>query len=281
MGPLLISVEALTPLRKRPTGPIPYSVPRRFGVGTIMVVTAAFAGMLTILRWLGTPPLVVGFCVVFISLVGVGQAVLFRGRQPRKASLICGAVCLPLMTLATVIPAIRSPGNYGAPNDVCCGLVAAVIFGSGCGYVAGGLAAGVFLVMDSIEKSLASRFPRARSESGEAEGTSAADIVVPEVVPQRRPFSGQVTWKPLARKWVERRFGAAMPELFNKWIVEHLDADGKIDELRESSQEWTSHRFHYALRFRFAARAVDVAMSLRDDDPNDLLVHVVDVHESR
>jgi hypothetical protein len=151
MDPMAITVELVDPPVNRPRGPVPYGVPRRFGVGTIMVVTAAFAGLLALMRWLGTSPFQVGFWVVFVSIVGLGQAVLYQGRQPRKASIVTGAIGLPMLNVVAFLRQITSRDN-GLADGFVCSLLGAIPVGAFCGYLAGGLAAGVFLVMDAVQR---------------------------------------------------------------------------------------------------------------------------------
>ena len=148
----LAEPAAEQPPADHPAGNEPFGVPRRFGIGTILVVTTAFGLLLSLLQALGAPPGVVWFVIVFISLVGLGQMLLFGAKQPRLASIVVGAVCLPLMTFATLV--FSSPrGVHG--EEAACTTIAAAIFGGGFGYLAGGVVAGVFLVMDAVEQALA------------------------------------------------------------------------------------------------------------------------------
>jgi hypothetical protein len=151
-SPEIILAELAEPPAERPAGNEPFGVPRRFGIGTILVVTTAFGLLLSLLQALGAPPGVVWFVIVFISLVGLGQMLLFGAKQPRLASIVVGAICLPLMTFATLV--FSSPrGVHG--EEAACTTIAAAIFGGGFGYLAGGVVAGVFLVMDAVEQALA------------------------------------------------------------------------------------------------------------------------------
>lgn len=130
----------------------PFGVPRRFGIGTILVVTTAFAVLLSLLQTAGAPPGVVWFVIAFVSLVGLGQMLLFGAKRPRKASIVMGALGLPLMTFATLV--LFSPRGVRAEEAVCVTFTAC-IFGGGFGYLAGGVVAGVFLIMDAVEQGLA------------------------------------------------------------------------------------------------------------------------------
>ncbi|HUY31544.1 MAG TPA: hypothetical protein VMV69_02100 [Pirellulales bacterium] len=166
MDPEIVNAELVEPSRQPPASLAPYGVPRRFGIGTIMVVTAAFAGLLALLRSLGAPPIVVGILVAYVSLVGLGQAVLFRGRRPRLASIVTGAVCLVLLGVVAIAgKGIPLPGrgfSMSAMASLLCAVIWGVPFGAMCGYLAGGVVAGVFLVMDAVDTFLTKLFQRRR-----------------------------------------------------------------------------------------------------------------------
>jgi len=164
MAPEIIIAELAEPSDARVA--VPYGVPRHFGIGTILIVTAAFAGLLGLLRWLGAPPLVVGFLVGFVSVVGLGQAVLFHGRRPRQASIVTGIACFAVFAAVTFIRSIREPGSAVL---VVVMLVWAMLFGSLCGYLAGCFVAAVFMVMAAVDRLLGRlRSKPTLTETGEA-----------------------------------------------------------------------------------------------------------------
>jgi hypothetical protein len=164
MAPEIIIADVAEPSNSQVA--VPYGVPRRFGIGTILIVTAAFAGLLGLLRWLGAPPLVVGFLVGFVSLVGLGQAVLFRGRRPRQASIVTGIACFAVYSAVVLI--------YGLIRDPSLARIAVVMLvwtmlcGSLCGYLAGCFVAAVFLVMDAVER-LLGRLRSKKTSTGASE----------------------------------------------------------------------------------------------------------------
>lgn len=160
--PEIIFAELAEPPANHPDDNEPFGVPRRFGIGTILVVTTAFGLLLSLLQALGAPPGVVWFVIAFVSLVGLGQMLLFGAKQPRMASIVVGAICLPLMTFATFV--FASPRGADSEEAVCV-TFAAAIFGGGFGYLAGGVVAGVFLVMDGVEQALAGA--KGRTAEGE------------------------------------------------------------------------------------------------------------------
>ncbi len=133
---------------------VPAQVPRRFPVGTMLAFTAIFAVVLSILRTAGVPP--IGIVVVggWVIVIGLAQAVLFKGKRPRAASMWAGATlsCIaPLVGAA--IAAYHSPGIGRFMEAVAggiCAMFPVAAVGAAMGYVTGCGLAGVFLVIDRI-----------------------------------------------------------------------------------------------------------------------------------
>ena len=145
----------LAPLTERQASD-PFGVPSRFGIGTLLVVTAAYGALLSLLLALDWDRRAIVWMIVFISLVGAGQMFLFGSRRPRQASLLTGAVSLPvILVLATILHQSRRGPGY----DLCCGIISATMFGAPAGYLAGGVVAGVFLIMDAVQRELTRLFP--------------------------------------------------------------------------------------------------------------------------
>ena len=74
-----------------------------FGVGVLMILMTAFAVLFAAMRTFGAPPEV--FIVIAVLFLGVtlGQILLFQGKQPRKASVVAGAVIFPMGILAVTL----------------------------------------------------------------------------------------------------------------------------------------------------------------------------------
>ncbi len=123
-----------------------YSAPRRFDLATIFVVTAAYSLLLGAMSPLRSPTasiLVAGF----ITLVGISQAVLFKGRQPRMASVLVGVTLYSITMLGYWLLS----GPRLMPNAVL--LIAGtytIVAGAILGYLAGACVGGVFLLADVL-----------------------------------------------------------------------------------------------------------------------------------
>ena len=101
-----------------PTATI-YSAPRRFDLATIMVVTLAYALLLAGLRLLRMPPSGVLHVAGCITCVGIGQALLFRGKRPRLSSILVGVAYL---VGSYVIDAVTRDGSLLDPRFFCADL---------------------------------------------------------------------------------------------------------------------------------------------------------------
>jgi 4-amino-4-deoxy-L-arabinose transferase-like glycosyltransferase len=146
-----------------------YGINRRFSLATVMVMMAGasliLAGLNPILSSLAVPaaaPVVGGTIVLLCIATALGQMFLFRGRDPRNASFVVGAVFCALVPLV-----IWAGGMVAqAPNRLKLGwaiilMFWGAIFGPLPGYLAGCLVAGVLLVMDLTE-SIFARWRKAR-----------------------------------------------------------------------------------------------------------------------
>jgi hypothetical protein len=130
-----------------------YSAPRRFDLATIFVVTTAYCllfASLSALNWPGIVSLIVGG---FITLVGIGQAVLYGGTRPRKASIVVG---IGLCGIGSATPLLFQTGRV-YPDGYLLGMflyVAIVGTTSGAilGYLAGTLVGGIFLITDYVRQ---------------------------------------------------------------------------------------------------------------------------------
>ena len=126
-------------------------VPRRFGLGTLMIVVLALASLFGAANRLNAPPLL-SFCASgFFCVIGGLQMVMRR--VPRTASVGTGAVLLPLTAAVTWVAASANPSPtltalISTPADVAFLGAHLVALGAVWGYLGGTLVAGLFLVVE-------------------------------------------------------------------------------------------------------------------------------------
>jgi hypothetical protein len=135
---VLIQDLEFVPFPRKETVSAPAAgMPRKFSIGTLLAFTLGFAVLHSILKWFRVPTAGVLIVVGFFVAVAAGQALLFGGKQPRKASITVGALYGILWYLAEV---------WLYPFDFHpCLLIGSAIPGAGAGYLVGGLVAGLFL----------------------------------------------------------------------------------------------------------------------------------------
>ena len=83
-------------------------LPRRFSVGTALLIMTLYALLFSLLTVLGTPSWLVAEVTLLITAVGFSQMLLFGGRNPRGASMIAAMVFTPLLLLGHVVHFILS-----------------------------------------------------------------------------------------------------------------------------------------------------------------------------
>ena len=128
-------------------------VPRRFGVGVLMILITMAALLFALMESLGTPAGVFVFVTVFFVSVAAGQALLFGGRRPRAASIVVGACLFPSVFLAGMLYfAIAEPRGRFFDGSLVIGLVCFIPLGAFFGYLAGLLIAVIFLFLQSYVK---------------------------------------------------------------------------------------------------------------------------------
>ncbi|MHC4179187.1 MAG: Clp protease N-terminal domain-containing protein, partial [Planctomycetota bacterium] len=130
-------------------------VPRRFGTAVLMLLVTMYAVLFASMQSLDFPPAVFIVVAVLFTGVGLGQILLFSGRYPRAASIWVGACLFPAEILVVLLWAIFFPPQ-SRPHDLVPLLVVLLVLsiplGAGLGYLAGGLTAGVFLLIERYKK---------------------------------------------------------------------------------------------------------------------------------
>ncbi len=132
-----------------------YSVPRRFDLSTIFVVTLAYSLLFGLMSMASFPPAASVSIGGFITLVAVSQAVLFQGKRPRTASLIVGSLLFGCAVLAFWFA--NGQRIYPAGVFVIVGGYT-VAAGTMLGYLSGTIVGGIFLIADKCRN----RFSRTR-----------------------------------------------------------------------------------------------------------------------
>lgn len=142
-GAKLSEIENLPPKPLENQPPKVYSVPRRFGIGTIFGVATAYALLLWGMQQLDWPPIVIIANGVFLTIVGVMQMAMTK--TPRWASMLAGAVALVAMSIGSGL----LQRNYMINSR---SIVWIIVGGLIYGYLGGVLVAGVFLVIDKVAR---------------------------------------------------------------------------------------------------------------------------------
>jgi RimJ/RimL family protein N-acetyltransferase len=119
----------------------------------MLLATLLYAVLFALMNAFNAPPIVSGAVAVWVTVVGIAQAVLFGGRKPRVASAATGAVLAAVVTLFGSITFIwieRPPPAEMLAIGIYCvflgGLMA--LLGAGFGYLAGCLMAAIFMVSE-------------------------------------------------------------------------------------------------------------------------------------
>jgi hypothetical protein len=131
-------------------------VPRRFGMAIMLLIMAMYAVLFATMTLLDANPTVFVMIAVLFTGVGLGQMLLFGGRYPRAASVWVGACLLPVETLGAMIYWADNLIGYGGTGVFLGQVTVLTLFsipiGALLGYLAGGLTAGVFLLLERYAK---------------------------------------------------------------------------------------------------------------------------------
>lgn len=136
-----------------------YSAPKRFDVSTLMVVTVAYAFLFMLISTvagMNNSASVWASAIIglFLAYIAIAQIVLFKGDDPRFASVVAGAAAFALTVFAVSAFGID---NNGIWNSIATAFLAGVFFGAPVGYFAGATVGGVFLISDMLRRHVLSR----------------------------------------------------------------------------------------------------------------------------
>jgi MFS family permease len=129
-----------------------FGVPRRFGIGTILIVMGAASVLLAFLVACGVPAPFVFHLVGFLALIAFAQAILYRGKNPRRASIVAGAIVCPVYAITASIILMALTDDLNGRIDIPIYAIFVSVLGSLFGYLAGGVVGGIFLIMDQWEQ---------------------------------------------------------------------------------------------------------------------------------
>jgi hypothetical protein len=133
--------------REPPAPARTYQVPRRFGLGSVLVVTAFFCVLFGAMRyWI--PPLAMAYIGLQILAAGVMQMVMRD--QPRGGSALAGAILLPTFVISSMVYVGR--GYPQEPAELVMSIVCSAVGGGLLGYTAGVLIAAVFMLMQMADE---------------------------------------------------------------------------------------------------------------------------------
>ena len=93
-------------------------------------------------------------------------------------------------------------------------------------------------------------------------------------------FTGYITWKPIARQWLEQNLEGFTTRSVGEEMFRFFAAGGEIDQVRETRPRWSEHRFHYDFRMVIGGRLLYIETILVEDDPDDPTVYVVSIHDA-
>ncbi len=166
------AINEETPAVRTPEGPLgagwdtrpAVGVPRRFGMGILLLMVTMYAVLFAVSRLLaqGNPAVLVAVAVFFTG-VGLGQMLLYCGRYPRAASVWVGACLFPVEVLGLIF-VYHFLGDSSWVVGLLVLFLLSPILGAFLGYLAGGLTAGVFLLLEKYAKRAAPEEPPTDSD---------------------------------------------------------------------------------------------------------------------
>lgn len=131
--------------RSQPPAPPVFHVPKRFGVSAIWGITTVLAILFGLLRSTGAPALAYWFFAILSLFICIAQ--MRFGEVPRQASLIAGALLMPVFVIGAALFE-----NETFNEDDATIVFISIFAGAFFGYLTGTCLGGVFLLMNMLEK---------------------------------------------------------------------------------------------------------------------------------
>lgn len=91
-------------------------------------------------------------------------------------------------------------------------------------------------------------------------------------------FSGYVTWKPNAQEWLRRNCPQCTTRRVGELMHEHVQCRRKIDQVRETREEWSHCGHHYDFILDVDGDRLYVETVIVSDEPGDCQIEIVNVH---
>lgn len=94
--------------------------------------------------------------------------------------------------------------------------------------------------------------------------------------------TGYVTAKEVVLDWIADNLPGYDLRSIAKLMHDHLQAGENPDQVRERRPEYNDRDYHYDFRFSIPGRQRQVYIEtiLVDDDPSDLTIHIVSMHDA-
>ena len=120
-----------------------FGLPRQFGVGGLLVITAMYGLLFAAMASLEMDPVRFVALTTFVTGIGLGQMLLFGGKRPREASILVGS-CLCVFFVTVLV--VRMYLAEQEPDDglLLLDVVLAPALGAVLGYLAGVAIGGTF-----------------------------------------------------------------------------------------------------------------------------------------
>jgi hypothetical protein len=137
--------QSLQPSQSPP--PKLYAATRRFDLATIFVAMAGYSLFFGLMALLEVEPFWKLYFGALIAIVGLGQAMLERVIDPRRASIYVGAAA---HTVLSLLIWRFAPKLFLFDSFFFVAIINGFIGGAAMGYMAGALVGGVFLIADAL-----------------------------------------------------------------------------------------------------------------------------------
>ena len=113
--------------------------------------------------------------------------------------------------------------------------------------------------------------------------TDAEQLTAYENALSNHRFDGYIVWTPVADQWVRKNLdGLSTSDVARRMYEYVVEQGGAVDRVEEKRPEWSSHDYHYDLRFPIDGRRVyiETRLSYEDpDDPDDPTILVANIHD--